>query len=293
MNSGKIFYWDVNQELIVQTLCGHTNVVNSLKVLRDGVTLASASADTTIKLWNITTGILIYTFTNHTASVNSIDQLNNGYLISASDDGKIIIWDLANFEYIQIINGYANTIYGVKTLSNEHFASSGNDNYIRIWDTTSFDNSFNINVTSATIYDMQLLSNGLLAIATGNKQVSTWNITTGIISSTFSANNVVNAIKEITNDPIILAGAGSTNGQLLFFNISSGNFRKVNQTKGVKIFNALILYNSTFAYAGGYGYAQLNLFNPSNFAIGPAFNLTALPSADYVACFEKTSIYLY
>ncbi|WP_459178365.1 WD40 repeat domain-containing protein, partial [Dulcicalothrix desertica] len=47
----------------------------------DGKTLASASADKTIKLWNISTGKLISTLSGHTSTVFSV---------AFSPDGKTL-----------------------------------------------------------------------------------------------------------------------------------------------------------------------------------------------------------
>src|SRR6516165_1809091 len=60
---------------------GHTAVVSSVAVTRDGKTLASGSYDTTIKLWDLATGKEIASLRGHTAAV---------YSVAFAPDGKTL-----------------------------------------------------------------------------------------------------------------------------------------------------------------------------------------------------------
>ena len=56
--------------------------------------LASASADTTIKLWNVQTGTCIRTFSGDASLVHVLTVLPGGELASASLDNTIKIWNI-------------------------------------------------------------------------------------------------------------------------------------------------------------------------------------------------------
>ncbi|MEH2248645.1 AAA-like domain-containing protein, partial [Nostoc sp.] len=74
---------------------GHSERVNSVVFSPDGKTLASASADKTIKLWNLDTGKEITTLSGHSAAVNSVVFSPDGKtLASASADKTIKLWNL-------------------------------------------------------------------------------------------------------------------------------------------------------------------------------------------------------
>src|SRR5262249_45653184 len=66
---------------------GHTQAVFAVAYSPDGNTLASGSADGTVRLWNPNTGLIIATLEGHTGSVLSVAYSPNGkVLASASGD---------------------------------------------------------------------------------------------------------------------------------------------------------------------------------------------------------------
>jgi WD40 repeat protein len=78
------------------TLAGHTDGVTSVAFSPDGTTLASASADETIRLWDVATGQQIgEPLQGHTDGVNSMAFSPDGTtLASASADETIRLWDM-------------------------------------------------------------------------------------------------------------------------------------------------------------------------------------------------------
>ena len=78
----------------MQTLKGHTDLVNCLVVLPNG-NLGSGSDDKTIKIWNINNGSVLKTFTGHSNWVTTLAVLaNNISLASGSADKTIRFWNL-------------------------------------------------------------------------------------------------------------------------------------------------------------------------------------------------------
>ena len=73
----------------------------------DGKTLASGSADNTIKLWDVATGKNIITLRGHTNSIDSVTFSPDGKtLASGSWDNTIKLWDVASGKNTATINGH-------------------------------------------------------------------------------------------------------------------------------------------------------------------------------------------
>jgi WD40 repeat protein len=75
------------------TLEGHRDCVISVSFSPDGLTLASGSGDTVIKLWNVLSGELKATLEGHTHGVASVTYSpDDRMLASGSYDGTIKLW---------------------------------------------------------------------------------------------------------------------------------------------------------------------------------------------------------
>jgi TIR domain-containing protein/WD40 domain-containing protein len=78
----------------IRTLTGHDSHVWSVAISPDGQTLASGSADKTIKLWNLKTGDLLCTLTGHEDAIWSVAISPDGQaLASGSYDKTIKQWE--------------------------------------------------------------------------------------------------------------------------------------------------------------------------------------------------------
>jgi len=77
-------------------LTGHTYRVNDVHYSPNGLLLASAGRDATVRLWDPNTGEILSTLEDHSEAVNSLAFTSNGDLIaSGSDDGFVIVWGLS------------------------------------------------------------------------------------------------------------------------------------------------------------------------------------------------------
>jgi len=83
-------------------LTGHKRIVWSVKFSPDGIQLASASFDFTMKLWNVADGKLVWDNKAHKETVVDIGFSHDGKLLaSTSDDKTIKIWNVAERKLVK------------------------------------------------------------------------------------------------------------------------------------------------------------------------------------------------
>ena len=94
---GEIWLWNLTTRKIQTTLKGHTNDAYSIAFSPDGKTIASGSADETIRLWDAHTGQHEATFTGHSGVIASLTFSPDGQILaSGSFDGTIRLWELSS-----------------------------------------------------------------------------------------------------------------------------------------------------------------------------------------------------
>ena len=110
---GEIIAKDIEITLL-QTLKGHSDPVQSVAFSPDGKTLASGSADETIKLWRVRDGRLLKTLTGHSDEVESVAFSPNGQILASdSRDNTIRLWQVRDGQLLRTLHGPTNWVSNV------------------------------------------------------------------------------------------------------------------------------------------------------------------------------------
>ncbi|WP_392534333.1 hypothetical protein [Nostoc sp. C117] len=112
---------------------GHISGVNSVIFSRDRSLIASASADTTIKLWR-PDGSLVKTLSGHDDVVNSVSFSPDSQLIaSASQDKTVKLWSREG-QLITTLSGHQGVVNSVSfSPDGQLIASASTDKTIKLW----------------------------------------------------------------------------------------------------------------------------------------------------------------
>ena len=103
--------WDNKPQALgalMLTLRGHAGSVQSLAYSPDGLMLATASIDRSVRLWNAETGELRTELKGHAYHINAVAFSPDGRrLASAGSDNQVRLWDTTTHECARVLSGNA------------------------------------------------------------------------------------------------------------------------------------------------------------------------------------------
>ena len=112
----------------VRHMKGHTGAVMSVAFAPDGLTLASASQDETVRVWGGTDGKPLRTLKGHTGWVNSVAFAPDGQtLASGSHDGTVRLWRVADGTLLHTLEGHTGAVMSVAFAPDGATLASGSD----------------------------------------------------------------------------------------------------------------------------------------------------------------------
>ncbi|BAU01130.1 Notchless protein-like protein [Vigna angularis] len=116
-------------------MTGHQQLVNHVYFSPDGLWVASASFDKSVKLWNGTTGKFVAAFRGHVGPVYQISwSADSRLLLSGSRDSTLKVWDIRTRKLKQDLPGHSDEVFSVDwSPDGEKVASGGKDKVLKLW----------------------------------------------------------------------------------------------------------------------------------------------------------------
>ena len=133
---GNIHLWNLEQDVPLSSLSGHTARVCRIDFHPSGQYLASASFDTTWRLWDVNTTTELLLQEGHSREVYALSFNTDGSLLaSAGLDSIGRIWDLRTGRTVMILDKHIKEIYALDWSYDGHRLLSGSgDGFVRCWD---------------------------------------------------------------------------------------------------------------------------------------------------------------
>ncbi|MCI0684301.1 MAG: sigma-70 family RNA polymerase sigma factor [Gemmataceae bacterium] len=170
----KIQVRDVKTGDLMRSLAGHASLVTCLAFSAEGQTLASGSADKTVKLWDWPTGKERLTLKNHADAVRAVCFTRDGKLLSSGEDKLVRLVDPSSGKEIATFPGHE---AGVNALAvapdGSGFASGGDDSAIRVWGFANKD-SVSLKGHTGAIRALAFSAQGILASAGADTTIKLW-----------------------------------------------------------------------------------------------------------------------
>lgn len=116
-------------------MTGHQQLVNEVCFSPDGVYIASASFDKSVRVWEAATGKFLATLRGHVGAVYRVVwSADSRLLLSASKDSTCKVWDVRTRKLKSDLPGHADEVYAVDWSADGKVAvSGGKDRVLKLW----------------------------------------------------------------------------------------------------------------------------------------------------------------
>lgn len=182
----------VSKIALVSTLTGHSDSVWSVALSPDGQTLASGSADKTIKIWNLDTGQLRRTLAGNSDIIRSVTFSPDGQTLASSSGNKTIkLWNLQTGQIRRTLSGHSGPVWSVAiSRDGQTLVSGSEDKTIKIWNLQTGELVRTLTGHSNRVFSVALNPDGqTLASGSKDKTIKIWNIQTGQLLRTLSGHS--------------------------------------------------------------------------------------------------------
>ncbi|MEH1934504.1 MAG: caspase family protein [Nostoc sp.] len=202
---------------LLRIIPAHNAEVLSVNFSHDGQTLASTSADSTIKLWNSQDGSLRQTLLGHSIAVYSVSfSPDDQTLVSAGADKTVRLWQRDD-PLFKTLTGYQGQLYSVSfSPDGQTLASAGQDTTIKLWRRdgtlrqTLEGHSTSVYGHSAEVYSLAFSPDGeTLASASLDHYIKLWRTHDGYMIKTLQGHRSnVNSLSFSPNSQILASASG-------------------------------------------------------------------------------------
>ncbi|RJE26741.1 NACHT domain protein, partial [Aspergillus sclerotialis] len=176
----------------LQTLEGHSGIVNSVTFSPNGRLLASGSSDRTVRLWDPAAGVLQQTLEGHALPVSSVAFSPDGRLLaSGSDDKTVRLWVPVTGALQRTLEGHLGRVNSVAFSPDGWLlASSSFDKTVRLWDTATGALQQTLEGDALPVSSVVFSPNGrLLASGSSDRTVRLWDTATGALQQTLEGHS--------------------------------------------------------------------------------------------------------
>jgi WD40 repeat protein/energy-coupling factor transporter ATP-binding protein EcfA2 len=215
-------------------LRGHADAINGVAVDRTGTLLATASADSSVRLWDAKSGQPRgRPLVGHSATVQAVDiSPTQNLAATVGDDKTLRLWDLASGEQRgPALTGHTGAVYDVAfNHDGTVLATTGADATVRLWDVhrgRPIGDPFTQH--NGEVWDVAFNADGTrLASGAADGTLLVWDVASGEPTSRSLSGHFagVNALAFNPKDPAQLA-SGSWDGSVRIWDVASGQSRQL------------------------------------------------------------------
>ncbi|MDP6442849.1 MAG: hypothetical protein QGG36_05350 [Pirellulaceae bacterium] len=216
--SGELERWTYAAPASVRTMTGHGGNVYGLAVSPKGETLASCSADQSIRIWNGVTGAQVRALTGHQGPVYGVAFSADGaLLVSCGKDKTVRLWDVSGGRQLKQINVGDGDLYSVAFHPDgRRVVAGGVDRMLRVVDVFAGTEQSVIKGHKDYIYRVRFNATGTRVLSAGyGGNLHVWNLADGQSLHHQRLPTVVNAASYAPDGTRIVVAGGDGRGYVV------------------------------------------------------------------------------
>ncbi|HEX7330436.1 MAG TPA: TIR domain-containing protein [Pyrinomonadaceae bacterium] len=186
---------------LLRTFEGHRDAVMSLAFDSQGSTLASGSADKTVKLWDVQSGRLLRTHADHERNAMSVAFDPQGdMLLSGSSDGTVKLWDVRSGKLLDTVNVQGTFLVCLAFDPWGRMIATGNfENSVHLWEARSGKLLHTLEGHQDAVWSVAFDMESTLASASDDHVVKLWEVHSGKLLHTLTGHQ--STVKSLAFDP--------------------------------------------------------------------------------------------
>ena len=179
--SQAVTLWDPSTGNLLRSLKGHTGTILDIAFSPDGVHLASACNDMTVRIWDTRRDQEARSFLEKDDVEGVTFGPDGSYLASACKDRTVKLWDLTSGQVVRTFRGHTGPVRCVAISRDGRLAASaGIDMAVRIWEVATGQEVKTFMATRPSIMDVAFSPDGkTVASGSHDQSVKVWDLAAG------------------------------------------------------------------------------------------------------------------
>ena len=207
---GDLRLYQTSDLKLLATLRGHDDVVFSLAFSPDGMQLASASFDHSVRLWDVKTHALLRDYHHHSDFVYAVAFSPNGkQMVSASKDRTVALFDVETGKGVFTFSGMEQDVMAVAFHPDgKSVISSGFEAGIHWWNPQTGEKIKTQAGHGIAVHELAFSQDGKRIVSAGaDRTVRSWDATAGTLVKVFPVGSVTYSVAISQSGKYVASGS--------------------------------------------------------------------------------------